>query len=277
MLRRALMAWLDDYAPSMGAALAYYTLFSIAPLLVIAIAVASLVFGEEVARGELVAQMQSLIGSEGAFAVQSLLRRAQEPSKDIVALGLSLIVLMLGAASLSGELQSDLDRIWRTPETSAPASLSAQIWSRLRAMVLVIGLGTVLLLTLLSSAAIAALGFWQQGWLSGWQMRGQWINSATAFTIATLIFAMLYKFLPRAHIAWRDVWVGALVTSLLFEAGKLLIAFYLASSGVASGLGAAGSMLALLLWVYFSAQIFLFGAELTWVYAHERGSQVLPR
>ena len=273
LIRKSVGAWVDDYAPSMGAALAYYTLFAIAPLLIIAIAVAGLVFGQEAARGEIVAQIQGLIGQKGAIAVQGLLKSTNEPAQSIFATVVSIITLVIGATTVFAELQSDLDRIWRVP---APAKENG-IWNLLRAHLLsfglVLGLGFLLLVSLLVSAAIAAFGKWGGGFIGGWEALLYVLNFSFSFTITTLLFAMIYKFMPRARIVWRDVWVGAAVTAILFEVGKFLIGLYLGKTSVASGFGAAGSLVVLLVWVYFSAQIFLLGAEFTWVYSHEYGSK----
>jgi len=273
LIRKSVIAWVDDYAPSMGAALAYYTLFSIAPLLIIAIAVAGLVFGPEAARGEIVAQIQGLIGRDGAIAIQGLLKSANEPAQSIFATVVSIITLAVGATTVFGELQSDLDRIWRVP---APVQVSG-IWSLLRSRLLsfglVLGLGFLLLVSLVVSAAIAAFGKWSYGFFEGREAYLHALNFGVSFAITTLLFAMIYKFMPRASIAWRDVWVGAAVTSLLFEIGKFLIGLYLGRTSVASSFGAAGSLVVLLVWVYFSAQVFLLGAEFTWVYSHEYGSK----
>lgn len=273
LIRKSVAAWVDDYAPSMGAALAYYTLFSIAPLLMIAIAVAGLVFGQEAARGEIVAQIQGLIGRDGAIAVQGLLKSASEPAKDIVATLVSLVTLVIGATTVFGELQSDLDRIWRVPAPAKQNGIWTLLRTRLLSFGLVLGLGFLLLVSLLVSAAIAAFGKWSYGFFEGREAYLHTVNFSISFAIATLLFALIYKLMPRASIAWRDVWVGAGVTSLLFEIGKFLIGLYLGTTSVASGFGAAGSLVVLLLWVYFSAQIFLLGAEFTWVYSHEYGSK----
>jgi membrane protein len=273
LITKSVGAWVDDYAPSMGAALAYYTLFSIAPLLIIAIAVAGLVFGQEAARGEIVAQIQGLIGREGAIAVQGLLKSANGPAQNIFVTVVSIITLVIGATTVFAELQSDLDRIWRVP---APAKENG-IWTLLRTHLLsfglVLGLGFLLLVSLVVSAAIGAFGKWFDGFFEGWEAFLHALNFCISFAITTLLFAMIYKLMPRARIAWRDVWVGAVVTALLFEIGKFLIGLYLGKTSVASGFGAAGSLVVLLVWVYFSAQIFLLGAEFTWVYSHEYGSK----
>ena len=271
LIRKAVMAWVDDYAPSMGAAIAYYALFSIAPLLIIAIALAGLVFGQEAARGEIVAQIQDLIGVEGAIAVQGLLKSANAPAQDVFAMVVSIVTLVIGATTVFGELQSDLDRIWRVP-----AAKQSGIWNLLRSRFLsfglVLGLGFLLLVSLVVSAAIAALGKWSNGFFAGWEAILHALSLSLSFAITTLLLALIYRLMPRARIAWRDVWFGATVTALMFEIGKFLIGLYLGKTSVASGFGAAGSLVVLLVWVYFSAQIFLLGAELTWVYSNDYGS-----
>jgi membrane protein len=274
LIGKSVAAWVDDYAPSMGAALAYYTLFSLTPLLLIAIAVAGLVFGEEAARGEIVAQIEGLIGREGAIAVQGLLESANEPAHGVVALVLSLVTLIVGATTVFAELQSDLDRIWRVPAPATKRGLLTLLRTRLLSFGLVLGLGFLLLVSLVISAAIAALGKWWNGLFAGWEALLHALDFGLSLAITTFLFAMIYKFMPRARIPWRDVWVGAAVTALLFEIGKVLIGLYLGKASVASAFGAAGSLVVLLVWVYFAAQIFLLGAEFTWVYAHERGSRV---
>lgn len=271
--RKTVEAWIDDYAPSMGAALAYYTLFSIAPLLIIAIAVAGFVFGREAARGEIIAQIQNLIGQEGAIAVQGLLKSANEPVKGIFLTVVSIITLVIGATTVFAELQSDLDRIWRVPVPAKENSIWILLRTRLLSFGLVLGLGFLLLVSLVISAAIAAFGRWWDGVFESWEVLLQAINFGISFAITTLLFALIYKLMPRASIAWRDVWIGAGVTSFLFEIGKFLIGLYLGKTSVASGFGAAGSLVVLLVWVYFAAQVFLLGAEFTWVYAHEHGSK----
>jgi membrane protein len=272
LIRKSVMAWIDDYAPSMGAALAYYTLFSAAPLLIITIAVAGLFFGQEAAQGEIVAQIQGLIGREGAIVVQVLLKSARDPVQDIFAMVVSIITLVIGATTVFAELQSDLDRIWRVPASAKENNILNLLRSRLLSFGLVLGLGFLLLVSLVVSAAIAALGTWWNGIFNGWEVLLHALEFSVSLASSTLLFAMIYKIMPRARIAWRDVWIGAAVTALLFGSGKSLIGLYLGKAGVASGFGAAGSLVVLLVWVYFAAQIFLLGAEFTWVYSHEYGS-----
>jgi membrane protein len=273
LIKESVSAWVDDYAPSMGAALAYYTMFSIAPLLIIVIAVAGFAFGREAVQGELASQLSEVLGPDGAQAVQGLIASASEPKKGLIATVVGAVVLLLGATTVFGELQSSLDRIWRVPAAPKANGLWKLLRTRLLSFGLVLGLGFLLLVSLVISAALAALGSRWGSAIEGWETTLQLLNLAVSFALEMGLFAMIYKLMPRARIAWRDVWIGAGVTALLFEVGKLLIGLYLGKSSVASGFGAAGSVVVLLLWVYYSAQIFLLGAEFTWVYAHRHGSK----
>ena len=274
LVKKSVSAWSDDYAPSMGAALAYYTIFSIAPLLIIVIAVAGLIFGQEAVRGEIAEQLSGLIGKEGAGAIQGLIASASAPSKGIIATSISVCVLIIGATTVFGELQNSLDRIWRSPAPPEKSGIWHLLRTRLSSFGLVLGLGFLLLVSLVISAALAALGTLWGDVGNVWKSLLQLLNFSTSFILETGLFAMIYKIMPRARIDWRDVWTGAAVTALLFEIGKLLIGLYLGKSGVTSGFGAAGSVVVLLVWIYYSAQVFLLGAEFTWVYAHSHGSKV---
>jgi membrane protein len=273
MLGHTVAAWIDDYAPSMGAALSYYTMFSIAPLLVIVIAIAGILFGNDAAQGHVLAELRGIMGEEGAVAVEGLLKSASDPEKSSLAALVGIVTLLIGATSVFSELQSALDRIWRTE--SAPPSEGVWAWLRTRILSLgmILGLGFLLLVSLVISATLAALGAWWGPLFGAWEVILQTINFVVSFVIVTLIFAMIYKSLPRVRIDWRDVWIGATVTALLFTVGKLLIGFYLGRTSIASAFGAAGSLVVLLVWVYYSAQIFLLGAEFTWVYTHRHGSR----
>jgi len=273
LTKSAAAAWIDDYAPSMGAAIAYYTIFSLAPLLIIVIAVAGLVFGADAARGEIVGQLRGLIGDEGAVAIQGLLKSASHPATSAIASIVSFGTLAFGATSIFSELQSDLDRIWRAPATQMKTGIWALVRARLLTFGLIVAVGFLLLVSLVVSAGVAALGRWWGSYFGAWEAVLQTVNLVVGFVIITALFALIYKILPRVHVAWRDVWVGAAVTSVLFNVGKLGIALYLGKSGLASGFGAAGSIVLLLAWVYYSSQIFLFGAEFTWVFAHRHGSR----
>lgn len=273
LIKESISQWSDDYAASMGAALAYYTIFSIAPLLVIAIAVAGFFFGEDAARGEIFAQLRGLIGDEGAAGIQGLVKSAGETGKGVFAAVLGIATLLLGATTVFGELQSDLDRIWDAPK-SAKSGLWGMLRGRLLSFGMILGIGFLLLVSLVLSAALSALGHFWSDRLAGWELLLQAINFVVSFAIVTGLFAMIYKLLPRSTIGWKDVWIGAIVTSLLFSIGKLLIGLYLGKSSVASGFGAAGSLVIVLLWVYYSSQIFLLGAEFTKTYAYRHGSRV---
>lgn len=277
LTKKSVAAWQDDHAASMGGALAYYTLFSMAPVLIIAIAVAGFFLGEDAARGEILVQLRGLLGEDGAAAVQALLESAARPSQGIIATLFSVVLLVVGATTVFAELQSDLDRIWKAPPSQRRGGLFHLLRSRLLSFGLVLALGFLLLVSLVFSAALALLGQW---WGTHFQDFGKVLeafNFVVSLTIATALFAVIYKVLPSVSIAWRDVWVGAFVTALLFALGKTLIGLYIGRSGVASGFGAASSFVVVLIWVYYSTQIFLLGAEFTGVYARERGSLARPK
>jgi membrane protein len=270
LFKESVVAWRKDHASSMGGALAYYTLFSIAPVLIITIAVAGAVFGAEAAQGEIIGQLRGLLGESGATAVEGLVESASKPTDGIVATVISIVLLIVGATTVFAELQSDLDRIWKVK------SPSGGVWGLLRARILSLGmilvLGFLLLVSLVVSAGLAAFGKWYGAWFEGWAVLLEALNFMFSFAVTTGLFAVIYKLLPSTKIAWHDVWIGAAVTSLLFAVGKLLIGLYIGTSGIASGFGAAGSFVVLLVWVYYSTQIFLLGAEFTHVYANARGS-----
>ena len=270
--RKAVMAWVDDYAPSMGAAISYYTIFSLAPLLVIVIAVAGAVFGREVAQEQIVAQVSSLVGQNGGLAVKAMLASASDTDKGLVAGVISALVLLVGATTVFAELQSALDRIWHVPERAKPSGLWAVLRARLLSFGLILGLAFLLVVSLIVSAALAAFDGWIGGLLPGWELLLQGLNALVSFAIITLLFAMIFKLMPTTPIAWRDVWIGAIVTAVLFELGKLLIGLYLGKSGFSESFAAAGSLVVLVAWVYYAAQIFLLGAEFTKVYADAHGS-----
>jgi len=254
----------------MGAALSYYTLFSLAPLLVLIIAIAGMVFGQDAAQGAIILQFQGIMGKEGAMAVQGLLNAAREPSTGMVASIVGGVLLLVGATATFAELQTDLDRIWRVPAKEKPSGLWGWLRSRVLSFGLVLGLAFMLMLSLVVSAALAAMGDWLGGGAAAESVLANILNFAVSFALFTVLFAMIYKIMPTAKISWHDVWMGSAVTALLFNVGKSLIGMYLAKSSVASGFGAAGSFVILVAWFYYSAQIFLFGAEYTWVYANSK-------
>lgn len=272
LVKEALSSWSDDYAPSMGAALAYYTMFSIAPMLVIAIAVAGFAFGADVARTEMLSQLQGLMGEQGAQAVAGMLDSVSQPRESLAATVLGFIVLLVGATTVFAELQNALDRIWRAPQRDE-GGLWALLRARLLSFGMILGIGFLLMVSLAFSAALSALGKWWAPLFGAWEVLLQVVNFVVSFGLTTTVFALIYKLIPRVDIEWRDVWIGAAVTALLFTIGKFLIGLYIGRSAVASTFGAAASMAVMLIWVYYSAQIFLMGAEFTWVYSHRLGSR----
>lgn len=272
LCKDAVVAWVDDFAPSMGAAISYYTAFSLAPLLVIVIAVAGALFGAEAVQGQIAAQLSGLIGRDGALAVQGLVKAASEPSRGLIAGGISVVVLVVGATTVFAELQSALDRIWHVPEREKPSGVWGILRARLLSFGLILGLAFLLMVSLVVSAGLAAVGSWSTGLFPGFELLLQGLNAIVSLAILTLLFAMIFKFMPSAPIAWPDVWIGAAVTAVLFEVGKVLIGLYLGKSGVNESFAAAGSLVVLLAWVYYAAQIFLLGAEFTKVYASAHGS-----
>ncbi len=273
LARDAVASWIDDFAPSMGAAISYYTVFSIAPLLLIVLAIAGAVLGPDAASGHLHAQLRGMIGDEGATAIQGMVKSASIPARGIVASIAGALALGFGATTAFAELQSALDRIWRTPAAAHPTGVWSLVRNRLLSFGLILTIAFMLLVSLVISAALSALGTWWAPFFGSWEALLQIANALVSFAIVTILFAAIYKWLPRAAIGWHDVWIGAAVTSLLFTLGKFAIGLYIGRSGVVSGFGAAGSVVLLLLWVYYSAQIFLLGAEFTWVYAYRYGSR----
>lgn len=272
MLRAATAAWSAHRASSMGAALAFYASFSLAPMFVIVIAIAGMVFGEDAVRGEVVEQLRDLIGPSGAIAVQGLIEGARHIGQGFVASLIAFTALLLAATKAFAELKDSLDVIWGS-ERAASSTILNLVRGRLLSFSLILTLGFLLLVSLLISAALAALQKYWGAWFSDVAWITEGINSLLSFVVVTSLFAIIYKWLPEASIAWRDVGVGALVTASLFTLGKFLIGLYLGNSATASSFGAAGSLVVILLWVYYSSQIFFFGAEFTRVYAERRGSR----
>jgi len=272
LCRKAITAWVDDYAPSMGAAISYYTIFSMAPLLIIVIAVAGAVFGREAAQREIVAEISGLVGRDGATAVEAMLRAASDTDRGLIAGAISVVVLLVGATTVFAELQSALDRIWHVPDKDKPSGVWSVLRARLLSFGLVLGLAFLLIVSLAVSAGLSAFDAWFGTLVPGWEVVLQGLNELISVGIFTLLFAMIFKLMPTARIAWGDVWVGALVTALLFELGKFGIGLYLGKSGFMESFAAAGSLVVLVAWVYYAAQIFLLGAEFTKVYADAHGS-----
>ena len=257
LVKAAANAWVADYAPSMGAALSYYSVFSMAPLLLVVISIAGLVFGEDAVRGEVFGQLQSLLGADAAKAVQAILASVSDkPVQGVLSTVIGLVVLLIGATSVFGELQDALDRIWRAPVRDRAGGLWGLVRARLLSFGMVLGIAFLLMVSLVMGAAVSALDKWWSGAFAGWELLAQGLNVMIGFVLTTGVFAMIYKIMPRVRVQWRDVWVGAVVTALLFTLGRLIIGTYIGKSGVASAFGAAGSLIVVFVWVYYSAQIF---------------------
>lgn len=273
LLLRAARAWSDHRAASKGAALALYTLFSLAPMLLLVVSLAGLFFGSDQVSQALLQQMQDLMGQQGADAVRTLLNHSEQRSDGALAGAISIVLLLVGATSAFAELKDSLDELWELPPTTG-----AGWWNLLRERFLSFGLILVLVLMLLISltvsTALAALGTLLDGWASSasFQLVSQGISSLLTFLIVTGLFAAIFKYLPDAPVAWRDVAVGSVLTALLFTLGKTLIGLYLGNGGVSTAYGAAASVVVLISWIYYSAQIFFYGALFTHEYAHTLGS-----
>ena len=272
VLKDTVMAWLDDFAPSMGAAISYYTMFSLAPLLVLVIAIAGLVFGAEAVQGQISTQLSSLMGQDTAQAIEGMVESASLTGNGWWATAVSIVILIVGATSVFAELQSALDRIWHVPESEKPSGIWGVLRARLFSLGLILGLAFLLMVSLAVSAGLAAFGSFLGGLLPGQEFLLQVLNLAVSFVVMSVLFAMIFKWMPTTPVAWRDVWIGAAVTAVLFEIGKLLIGLYIGKSGLSDSFAGAGALVILLAWVYYAAQIFLLGAEFTKVYAHAHGS-----
>jgi membrane protein len=271
VLIASLKSWVDHRGDSKGAALAFYTLFSMTPILLLAIVVAGYFFGAEAAQGEIVGQVQGLVGPNGAQAIQALVAAARDPASGLVATLVASVLLLLGATSVFAELKDSLDELWGIDKPRQSA-FSVILRTRLLSFGMVLVLAFLLLVSLVVSAALTMLEHRAGGVLGSSAAVLATTASLISFGVIACMFAIIYKTLPDAPLTWRDVWIGAAFTAGLFSLGKYAIGLYLGNSGVASSFGAAGSLIALLLWVYYSAQIFFLGAEFTRHYALRFGS-----
>ena len=271
----ALRAWWDDDALRLGASLAYYTLFAIAPILLVATAVGGMVFGAEAVRGEIVGQLDHLVGGEGARAVRSLLEGASQRRTGIVATVVGSLTFVIAATGAFLELQGALNTIWRVAPTPG-TKLVPFLMNRLRSFGLVVAVGFLLLVSLAVTSVLAALHGWLARFAPSVPLLLGAVTMLSSLAVTTGLFALLFKVLPDVRLRWRDVTTGALVTAVLFTVGQQLIGLYLGQSSMASSYGAAGSVMVLLLWVYYSCQILLLGAEFTRVYAQHTGPAPVP-
>ena len=276
VITKAVSAWWGDNVPRLGASLSYYTLFALAPMLVVAIAIAGLAFGPEAVRGEITGQIRGLMGDEGAKAVQAMLEGASKESESRLATFLGIITFFIGATGAFLELQTALNGIWRVKPKEGGNWLKELVIQRFISFGLVIAVGFLLLVSLLVSAALAALHRYMGARYPDLAEVWEAANVLVSFGVITLLFALVYRVLPDVKLAWRDVWLGAIVTALLFTVGKFLIGLYLGTSGLASTYGAAGSVVVLLLWVYYSSQIVLLGAEFTRAWVEVNGERRRP-
>jgi membrane protein len=275
-LRRALAGWWNDDVPRLGASLAYYTLFSLAPVLIVAIAIGGLVFGEEAVRGQIVGQIQGLLGRQGATAIQSMLEGASRPSTSLPATVVGIVTFFLGATGAFLELQTALNTIWRVKPKPGGSFLRMLLMQRLVSFGLVVAIGFLLLTSLLVSTALAAVHTYMGTAFPGAFVLWEALNVVVSLGVITLLFALVYKVLPDVKLAWGDVWIAGLVTAGLFTIGKLLIGLYLGTTSIASTYGAAGSVIVILVWVYYSAQVVLLGAEFTKEYVAVYGRRPAP-
>jgi membrane protein len=275
LLKQSFKEWQDDNVSQLAAALAYYTVFSLTPLLVLAIAIAGAVFGEEAARGEIVGQIQGLVGTSGAEAIETALDNANQPEISSIASLISIAVLLFGASGVFAQLQEALNTVWNV-RPKPNRGVKGLIRKRLLSFSMVLAIGFLLLVSLVLSAALSALANINLNLLPGLEIFWQILNFLLSFGLISLLFALMYKYLPDVKIAWGDVWVGAIITALLFSFGKYILGLYLGQGSFGSAYGAAGSLVIILAWVYYSAQILLFGAEFTQVLARHYGSQIVP-
>ena len=276
LLKNTAVEWWNDNTFRLAAALAFYTIFSVAPVLLIAVGAASLVFSRETAVNQVVAEMQRLIGQQGAGAIRQVLESSAGLGKGVWAITVGIVTLLFGATIVFAELQSALNHIWGVKSEVRRGLILDLVLDRLRSFSIALGVGFLLLVSLVLSAALTGL----QDYLTSWMPSAPWFwqagNITISFFVVALLFAMIYKYLPDVQIEWRDVWIGALVTSILFESGKYLISIYLGHTAIGSAFGAAGSFAVLLIWIYYSALISFFGAEFTQVYAQRHGRQIKP-
>ncbi len=275
LLKETWNEWNKDGASTLAASLAYYTIFSVAPLLIIAIAIAGSIFGEDAARGQIVTQIQGLVGKDGAEVIETAIKNSRQPEANSLASLISIVILLFGASGVFAQLQDALNTIWNV-KVKPQKGVVNFIRKRLLSFSAVLGIGFLLLVSLVVSASLAALTNYLGGFIGNMSILAILVNFAISFGVITLLFAFMFKYLPDVKITWNDVAIGAVITALLFNIGKFLLGLYLGTGSFGSTYGAAGSLVIVLIWVYYSAQILFFGAEFTQVYASRYGSQIVP-
>lgn len=277
LLKLTFVEWWSDNPFELAAALAFYTIFSIAPVLLIAVGVASFFLAPETATNRIVGELQNLVGPQGAQAVRQVIESSRGFGKGIWAVSVGIVMVIVGATAVFGQLQSTLDHIWDVKSKPDRSVIGSLVVDRLRSFSIAICVGFLLLVSLVISAILTALQDYLNNWMPGMPWFWQTANVIASFAVIAILFAMIYKFLPDVRISWKDVWIGAAVTALLFTGGKYLIGIYLGHTATASAFGAAGSLVVLLFWVYYSSLIVFFGAEFTQVYARRYGSKIRPQ
>lgn len=276
LIKETFAKWYADNPAQRGAAMAFYAIFAIAPLLVLTVALAGSIFGIPATENEIVDALQDVVGREIAMAIQATIKSASRPASGTVPTMIGIVTLLIGAFGVMGELQSTLNAIWRAKPESGNQLLS-WLKGQLFCLLMVIGLGFFLILSLIASTVSTVMSRSVSRFIRDSAPLWQWVDLIVSFVLLTSLVAIIYKVVPAVRIAWRDAWVGAAVTSILFTLGKWLIGWYLVHSTVTSAYGAAGSLIVILLWVYYSAQVCLIGAEFTWVYAHHYSSGIVPK
>jgi membrane protein len=275
LLKQTFKEWSEDKASRLAAALSYFTIFSLAPFLIIVIAVAGFFWGEQAVEGRIMDQIQGMVGAEGAQMIQTMLAGAYDPAQGIIATVISVVILLFAASGLFGQLQESLNVIWEV-QPKPDRGIKGIIRDRFLSFTLILGVAFLLLVSLVLSAATSAFSETLAGMFPGAGLVFTLVNLIVTFGVVTLLFAMIFKVLPDAKVKWSDVWLGAAFTALLFAIGKELIGLYLGNVAVGSTYGAAGSLVVILLWIFYSAQILFFGAEFTQVYANRFGSRIVP-
>jgi membrane protein len=261
----------DDQGPRLGAAMAFYTALSLSPLLLAVVAMAGLVFGQEAARGEIVAQIRDVVGHEAAVVIEQMVAKSSSTTNGVLAGIVALVMLVFGASGVFAELRGALNTIWKVPGRKSEGGVLRLLRGRLLSFSLVCGTAFLLLVSLVISAILSGINGRVAGWFPEWATLAEVLNFVINLGLTTALFAMIFKWLPETDLAWADVWLGAAVTALLFAVGRYLIGLYLGRAAVGSAYGAAGAFVVLLVWIYYSTQIVLFGAELTFVYARRYG------
>ena len=272
LLRDSGLKWWNDNCLRLGASLSYYTIFSLAPLLLIAIAIAALVFGDEIASERVVTQMRDALGDDAAATIRDLVERASQPRAGLFATAAGMVMTAVGASSVFGELQQALNDIWGV-SGDAGDGVATIVWARIRTLAMILVIGALLLLSIAVGAAIGAMNASLAALFPGAAGLARAVDVGISFGLTTVMFALLFKTLPATELRWSDVWLGAAFTSLLFAVGRLGITYYLGVSTTSSVYGPAASVIAILAWVYYSAQLFFFGAEFTYLYANRFGSR----